>query len=69
MAKREQFGSAVICPQCGKSGTARWEENENPVHGGGLARELLEVPPGFHRGKKVDASGDPELLCDDCHKE
>lgn len=40
MAKREQYGAAVKCPQCGKEGTAIWEENENPVHCIGLNREL-----------------------------
>lgn len=66
MAKREQFGAAVKCPQCKKTGTATWEENENPVHAGGNERELIEVPSGFHRGSQNDEHGDPEILCDVC---
>ena len=66
MAKRETFGTTVSCPQCGKKGTATWEENENPVHAGGLARELIEVPFGFRRGQNRDADGDPDIVCNDC---
>ncbi len=66
MAKRETFGAAVACPKCKLTGTATWEENENPVHGNGLERELIEVPTGFHRGPQKDEHGDPEILCDVC---
>jgi hypothetical protein len=67
MAKREEFGAYVSCPKCGKSGTACWEENENPVHGDGLARTLVKTPPGFHQVQgELDAAGDPKISCDDC---
>lgn len=66
MAKRETFRAAVSCPRCGKSGSATWEENENPVHAGGLDRELVDVPHGFRRGQNRDADGDPEIICNDC---
>ena len=66
MAKREQYGAAVECHLCKKKGSATWEENENPVHGGGLDRVLLEVPVGFHRGNGTDVAGDTEIICDEC---
>jgi|LNAP01.1.fsa_nt_gb hypothetical protein len=66
MAKRETFETAVTCHRCAKNGTATWEENENPVHAGGLERELIEVPPGFRRGQNRDDDGDPDIVCNDC---
>lgn len=67
MAKREQFSTYVTCPACDKKGTASWEENENPVHGRGYDRELIDVSIGFHLAKgQLDKSGDPKIDCDNC---
>ncbi|MFM0742247.1 hypothetical protein PQQ51_33940 [Paraburkholderia xenovorans] len=66
MPKRETFSSPIECKRCGKTGRATWEENENPVHGDGLDRELKELDAGFHPGKGQDLSGDVAIICDDC---
>lgn len=66
MPKRETFSAHIECKRCGKTGKAVWEENENPVHGGGLDRELKELDAGFHRGKGRDSSGDVEIVCNAC---
>lgn len=66
MAKRERFEFVVSCPRCGKTGTSTWEQNENPVHSGGLDRELVDVPQGFRRGVNRDADGDPDIVCNTC---
>jgi hypothetical protein len=39
MAKREQ---AVVCPNCKKTGSAIWEDNENPVRPGGKLGTTLK---------------------------
>ncbi|WPO67714.1 hypothetical protein SDC64_01875 [Acinetobacter haemolyticus] len=66
MAKREQFFDQVQCPKCGLKGQVQWEENENPVHGDGLDRELLSVPKGFELSGCIEANGDPQLQCSKC---
>lgn len=60
MSKKEQFTSIITCKKCGVSGTAYWEENENPVHGGGLDTRLLKVSGEFY------ISGKSEIRCRSC---
>ncbi|CAM0554885.1 hypothetical protein EHLJMEHL_00473 [Vreelandella titanicae] len=66
MAKREQFYANVNCPKCSREGHAQWEENENPVYGAGLDRELLSVPKGFELSGSKESNGDPQLQCSKC---
>jgi len=68
MAKREQFNTNMVCPACGKSGAATWEENENPVYASGDGTKLVALPVGFRRGQARDISGKPEIICIDCNK-
>jgi len=57
MARREKFTSALACPKCNKTGKAEWDENENPVHGGGLDARLISVSEGFIKsGNKIECS-------------
>jgi len=58
MAKRETYSSSIECFVCGKKGMAIWEENENPVYGGGLNAKLISYD-GFCR------RGDDEFVCED----
>lgn len=64
MAKREQFSAHIECKKCGKSGTATWEENENPIFGS--ERDLIKIPAGFHQSEEEDSLGDPKIVCDVC---
>lgn len=43
-----------------------WEENENPVHGDGLDRELISAPAGFELSGTNETNGDPQLQCSKC---
>ena len=48
MTKRERYQASLTCPECGRKGTATWEENENPVHSEGILNQILEeVSQGF----------------------
>ena len=48
MAKRERFTTSINCPECRKTGTATWEENENSVYSAGdLGTTLKGVSEGF----------------------
>jgi len=52
MARRETYPSPINCP-CGKTGTATWSENENPVHSRGEYDQRLEsVSDGFVAGAR-----------------
>lgn len=67
MARREHFSMPLVCPRCGKTGTVRWEENENPLHHNmKLDRELVSVTEGFAEGTGKDPTGDPEIICTTC---
>jgi hypothetical protein len=66
MAKRETFTAKLVCPKCGKTGTATFEENENPMHTGGVFDRTLEsMSAGFHEGPK-DPSVGSAIFCDKC---
>lgn len=64
MPKKESFTTSIICPRCGSSGTAIWEENENPVHGSGLDAKLVEVSGKFKiiNGYKIKCKDCGELI-------
>lgn len=66
MAKRETYSTHIECKRCNVSSEARWEENENPVHGNGLERELISVGSGFATGTEKCEDGTPEILCVKC---
>ena len=53
MAKRERFTRAIKCPKCGTKGQATYEDNENPVHGGGLGTVLISVPEQFRMNGEI----------------
>jgi hypothetical protein len=65
MDSEAQIATTLICPICGKSGTALWG-------GGGSAlddateRKLVSVSSGFERGQETDQSGDAEITCTTC---
>ena len=42
MAKRERFTTSINCQMCQETGTASWEENENPVYSAGDLGTTLE---------------------------
>lgn len=67
MARRKKISTDLECPKCGRKGTARWEETENPLqHGGDLARMLISVSRGFYIDPGADRSDDAKILCDKC---
>lgn len=48
MPRREKFEQSVDCEKCKKTGTAKFDEFENPVFAGGnLDTHLLSVTAGF----------------------
>ncbi len=62
MPKTEQYTGAIKC-KCGQSGTATYEENENPVHHQGrLDTRLIMVSEGF----SIRAG---KAFCDSCGSE
>ncbi|MDH5573293.1 MAG: hypothetical protein OEY89_16140 [Gammaproteobacteria bacterium] len=60
MSKKEEYTTALECPNCNNKGSARWEENENPVHGEGYAQRLLSVSEEFTK------EGDNNVKCNNC---
>jgi hypothetical protein len=55
MAKPEQFITVVTCPECGRTGTAAWEHNENPIGSADDAGPLLQsVSDGFRFGPESE---------------
>ena len=69
MARREQFSTNFKCPNCKNSGSALWEENENPVYGNGLNRELVSVSDGFCVTTGAKQASDTEIVCTECNIE
>ena len=47
MARRDRYESRIICPKCGRVGSASWEEYENPYHSGRLDSTQGRVSNGF----------------------
>jgi len=47
MSKKEEYVAFLECQRCDNKGSGRWEENENPIHGGGYAQKLLSVSEEF----------------------
>ncbi len=59
MARREQ---AIVCPNCKKTGSAIWEDHENPVHLGlELGTALMSVSRGFRVGEGT------KIFCTTCN--
>jgi len=59
MTRREQ---AIVCPNCKKSGSAIWEDHENPVHLGlELGTALMSVSRGFRVGEGT------KIFCTTCN--
>ena len=60
MAKSEPFITVVTCPECGRTGTATWEQDENPVDTDDAGPLLKSVSDGFRSGSES------EIYCVDC---
>ena len=59
MARREQ---PIVCPNCTKTGSAIWEDHENPVHLGlELRTALISVSRGFRMGEGT------KIFCTTCN--
>jgi hypothetical protein len=66
VARQQISTSDVKCPICGKAGTAKWQENENPrEQRGDLKRILISVSRGF--SINLDSPGDPRIFCIQCN--
>jgi nitrogen PTS system EIIA component len=50
----------IVCPNCKKTGSAMWEDIDNPVHGGEIDSTLLAVSCGFRIGEGT------EIFCATC---
>jgi hypothetical protein len=59
MAKLEQFITVVTCPECGRTGTAAWEEKDN-FDDADYEMVLKNVSDGFQTGPTS------EIYCIDC---
>jgi len=64
MARRETVTIGIKCKACGTSGQTTIEENENPVYGRGLDREVQSVSGPFTISKNREM-----ITCDACGKE
>lgn len=62
MAKRETYKGTLIC-ECGARSAAVFDENENPVYGGGLDTRVVSVEPPFQR------TIDGRVTCGECGAE
>ena len=61
MARRETYLIHFHCPKCLRSGSSKWQENENPVHHGGrLDEAFLGASDGFSR------LPDGDIACAEC---
>jgi hypothetical protein len=59
MPKPDHFMTVVTCPECGRTGTATWEENENSDDAD-TATVLKNVSNGFR------SDSDVAIYCIDC---
>jgi hypothetical protein len=62
MGKAEQFISVVTCPECGRTGTATWEKDENPNASQDDDEGMLLE--GVSDGFRFDL--DSKIYCVDC---
>lgn len=56
MGTRETYTEKLACPKCGTAGSAKLEENANPLHRGNrLDRKVIEISGPFQTEPKLDA--------------
>lgn len=67
MGSEPQVPTTLICPICGKSGTAVWDGSDDRVRDNDAERTLMSVSSGFERGRETDQSGGAEILCMTCN--
>ena len=67
MVSRGQTSTELVCPHCGKRGTARWEEREGREQGHDLQRSLVSVSRGFSIKLGSIPAGEPVILCRNCN--
>ena len=66
MARRQTSTSDLKCPICGKTGTAKWQENEDPrEQRGDLRSTLISVSRGF--SINLDSPNYPRIFCTRCY--
>ena len=65
MARRDQFTITMICPYCGETGSAVWEENGS-INAKGPQRRLISIHGEFHAESGRTESGDPIVVCNQC---
>lgn len=62
MAKRERYTQDLKCPECGRLGKGKFEENETPPHhGGAFDTRIISLSKGFRAG-----TGEGEVICEKC---
>jgi hypothetical protein len=66
MDSEAQISTTLICPICGKSGTALWDGSASSAPANGAGHPLVSVSSGFERGQETDRSGGAEILCSTC---
>lgn len=56
MGTRETYTEKLACPKCGTTGSAKLEENANPLHRDNrLDRKVIEISGPFKAEPKLDA--------------
>jgi hypothetical protein len=58
--KPDQFIAVVTCPECGRTGTATWEEKNNTDDAADTATVPTNISNGFRAGSES------EIYCKDC---
>lgn len=68
MTRPQLFTSDLKCPVCGEQGTAKWQEDINPLeHRGDLRRKLVSVSRGFYIELDHNKPDETKILCSRCH--
>jgi hypothetical protein len=65
MARGTKYSTQLVCPVCGLTGAANWEETENLLKRD-LARSIISVSRGFWIDLGPDKSDDPKIRCSKC---
>jgi hypothetical protein len=52
----------IVCPDCGRTGTAHASARERP--GIGMATSLDQIPYGFSLAQEATASSGPQVQCE-----
>ena len=61
--ERQQFTTAITCPDGEASRAIIWEEPADDDKARGSQRRLISVHGRFHREKGRATSGDPVIVC------